>query len=118
MMNIQKLNEQLDKYIEAFQINEMAIYYGTDRGTVNNVIEGYKKLFESREGMYHINQTLNVSKTVTQDEIDKGLFKPIQKGILITRQYPIIMVWGEMDKRKGRVHLEGHGLSHILQGHN
>lgn len=89
-MDFKQLNEDLLDLYENFQLNEMAIYYGTDHGTVDNVIEGFKKLSTVKEGMYHINQFLIVEKEVTQQEIDKGLFEPILKGILKERKYPII----------------------------
>ena len=116
-MDFLKLNEELLDLYENFQLNEMAIYYGTDHGTVDNVIEGFKRLNSFKEGMVHVNQMLKVSKLVTQEEIDKGLFDPIQKDVFVTRDYPIILVWGEKDKTKNNKSLEGHGLTHIIQGH-
>ena len=114
---MKQLNEDLENLILAFQLNEMAIYYGTDHGTVDDVIQGFRKLADLQEGMFHINQYLCVSKPVTQKEIDLGLFEPIQKGVAIDRKYPIVLVWGEKDKTRGNRRLQGHGISHILQGH-
>lgn len=116
-MNYKNLNENLLEFIEAMQLNEMAIYYGTDHGTVETVVQGFKQLSNIKEGMYHIQQTLKVNKIVTQDEINKGLFKEIQKDIPVMREYPIVMVWGEKDKYKNKKKLEGHGIAHIIQGH-
>lgn len=117
MVNFKQLNEELLDFIEAMQLNEMAIYYGTDHGTVDNVVTGFKKLSKLQEGMLHITETLRVDKIVTQQEIDQGLFDPIQKGIIVSRQYPIVMVWGEQDTYHNKRKLEGHGVSHIIQGH-
>lgn len=116
-MNIKRLNEELEDLIITFQLNEMAIYYGTNHGTVKDVQQGLKKLLQTKEGMVTVKQNLSVQKTVTQQEINNKLFKPIQKGIPVKRTYPIVLVWGERDKIKQRKKLEGHGLSHILQGH-
>lgn len=112
-MEIKQLLEELEK----FTLNEMAIYYGTDHGTVKDISEGFKKLSGLKEGMVKVNQCLCVEKIVTQQEIDNGLFDAVQKDIPVVRQYPIVMVWGEPDKRKGTKHLEGHGIVHLLQGH-
>lgn len=117
-MNIKKLNEELEDLIIAFQLNEMAIYYGTDHGTVNDVQQAYKQLLNKQEGMYHTKQYLKVYHTVSQQDINNKLFKPIQKGVTVTLQYPIVIVWGEADKKKGTRYLQGHDLVHILQGHS
>lgn len=113
-MKIKQILEELNK----LTLNEMAIYYGTDHGVVNNVMDGYKKLLTTKEGMVHVNQILKVLKVVTQEEIDKGLFEQIQQGIPIQRQYPIVLVWGEPNINKNNIHKEGHGICHILQGHS
>ena len=116
-MDFEKLNEELEEFLEALQLQEMTIYYGTDHGVVNNVIDAFKRLNIEKEGMYHVNQFLTVEKEVTQEEINKNLYKPIQKGVYTIRKYPIIIVWGEQDKYRENKKLEGHGLSHILKGH-
>lgn len=117
MDNFKQLNEELLNFIEAMQLNEMAIYYGTDHGTVDNVVQAFKQLSKLQEGMYHVNQTICINKVVTQSEINQHLFDPIQKGIITTRIYPVVLVWGEKDKYKDKHKLEGHGVSHIIQGH-
>ena len=116
-MNIKQINEKLEDLLETYQLNEMAIYYGTDHGNIKDVAQGFKKLVGLKEGMVHVNQILKVDKEVTQEEINANLFDAVQKGIAVTRQYPIVLVWGEPDKRKGNKYLEGHGLVHMLQGH-
>ena len=111
------IDEELQQLSIRLRLNEMSIEYGRDLGTVSNVVEAFKQLSSVHEGMYHVNQILHVDKEVTQDEINKGLFEPIQKGVSVSRCYPIIIVWGEKDIIKGNKRLEGHGVSHIIQGH-
>ena len=41
--------------------------------------------------MYHIQQTLKVNKIVTQDEINKGLFKEIQKDVMLYLEINIFL---------------------------
>lgn len=91
-MNIKKLNEELEDLIVAFQLNEMAIYYGTDHGTYNNLLDGYKQLMEQKNGYVIINQNIVLQKEVTQQEINDKKFKPIQKGISVDRMYPLVLV--------------------------
>ena len=61
-MNIKKLNKELEDLIIAFQLNEMAIYYGTNHGTVKDVQQGLKKLLQTKEGMVTVKQNLSVQK--------------------------------------------------------
>lgn len=117
MMDIQKLNEQLDKYIEAFQINEMAIYYGTNHGQVKDAVQAAQKLNGTKEGYVTCSTPLIIRQPVTQEEVDAGLYSQIQKDILVDKQIPIIFVWGEPNKIREDKPLEGHGFVHILQGH-
>lgn len=116
-MDIKRINEELTEFLEAMQLNEMAIYYGTDRGTVRDIFEGIKKLNKYKEGMVHVGQTVSIIKEVTKQEVDKGLFPKIQQNVLVTRKYPLILVWGKHDKKQDYKKLEGHGLAHIIQGH-
>ena len=116
-MEIKEILEELETFQIAYQLNEMAIYYGTDHGTVKDVQQAFRRLADVQEGMYRTEQYLRIEKPVSQQEINKGLFKQVQKGIYVERKYPIIIVWGEKDKIKGYKKLEGHGLAHILQGH-
>lgn len=82
-MNIKKLNEELEDLIIAFQLNEMAIYYGTNQGTYDNLLDGYKQLMKQKNGYVIINQNIVLQKEVTQQEINDKKFKPIQKGKLL-----------------------------------
>ena len=117
-MNFRQLNKRLLEVLQKQQLNEMAIYYGTNHGEIPTVVDAYKNLCLQRNGMYHIQQTLKVERIVTSSEITQGLFNPIQLGIPTIRNYPIIMVWGEPDVYRNKRKLEGHGLVHILQGHS
>lgn len=123
-MNIKQLNESLQYYNEVidlvdnlFPLNEMAIYYGTNHGYIEDALQAIQKLNDLKEGYVTCGTNLIVRQPVTQAEINAGLYQPIQKDILVDKQIPVIFVWGEPDKIKGNKKLEGHGLVHILQGH-
>lgn len=116
-MNIKQILEELENFQIAYQLNEMAIYYGTNQGTYNNVIDGYKKLMDSKNGFVLVKEQINIEKEVTKQEVQNKQFKPIQLNVPITRSYPIVLVWGEPDKKNDHKLLFGHGLSHIIQGH-
>lgn len=123
-MNIKQLNESLQYYNEIidlvdnlFPLNEMAIYYGTNHGETKDIIQAVNKLITIREGYIQTLQYLTVRQPVTDQDIALGLYNPIQKDVIVDKKFPIFVVWGEPDKTKGTSKLEGHGLVHILQGH-
>lgn len=88
-MEIKEILEELEDFQIAYQLNEMAIYYGTDHGTVKDVQQAFRRLADVQEGMYRTEQYLRIEKPVSQQEINKGLFKQVQKGIYVERKYPI-----------------------------
>ena len=120
-MNITQINETLTYYNnlfdETFQLNEMAIYYGTNHGQVKDILEGIEKLNKLKNGYVTCSCYLIIRQPVTQEEVDKGIYQSIQKDIVVDKKVPLVLVWGEPDKIKHHKKLEGHGLSHILQGH-
>lgn len=116
-MDIKQILEELETFQIAYQLNEMAIRYGTNQGTYNNIIDGYKKLMDSKNGFVLIKEQVNIQKEVTRQEVQNKQFNPIQLNVPTTRSYPIVLVWGEPDKKINNKLLFGHGLSHIIQGH-
>lgn len=112
-MNIKKLNEELDKYLESFPINEMAIKYGRSLGKQNNLVKAIDTVLQARQGHVKTNMMLKVKSMITPEEIKFGVYDKIMQNVIVEKEYPITIVWGEPDKGK----LYGHGISHILQGH-
>lgn len=112
-MNIKKLNEELDKYLESFPINEMAIKYGRSLGKQDNIVKAIDTVLQAKQGHVKTNIMLKVKATVTPEEIKFGVYDKIMQNVIVEKQYPITIVWGEFDKPR----LVGHGIAHILQNH-
>lgn len=76
-MNIKQLNEELDKYLKPFPINEMAIKYGRSLGKQNNIVKAIDTVLQAKQGHVKTNIMLKVKAMVTPEEIKFGVYDKI-----------------------------------------